>query len=205
MTQYENCFQRDFEPRQTPDDFVTNAVRTESRIDSVVVNKQLLTHVIQAIVQLSEVLDQIKKNVFYKKPMNVIAIRDALASAKEHCISTDYLNIGGPTNNETTLAVNPRLFHCIIGLATETDELLEAMNLDSPDFDRVNILEELGDQAWYQAIGIDTLEASFEKDVLDRVISKLRARYPNKFNSEQAINRDLVKEREVLEGNKQNP
>jgi hypothetical protein len=63
----------------------------------------------------------------------------------------------------------------------------------------VNLLEEFGDLAWYQAIGIDEAGGSLDK-VLDRVIAKLRARYPEKFTSENAINRDLVKERAILEG-----
>lgn len=37
---------------------------------------------------------------------------------------------------------------------------------------------------------------------LARNIEKLRARYPEKFNSSNAINRDLKKERKILEGKK---
>lgn len=36
-------------------------------------------------------------------------------------------------------------------------------------------------------------------DILDKNISKLKARYGNKFNSDKAINRDLSKERQILE------
>ncbi len=35
---------------------------------------------------------------------------------------------------------------------------------------------------------------------MDRVIAKLRARYPKAFNLEEAINRDLEEERRILEG-----
>lgn len=38
------------------------------------------------------------------------------------------------------------------------------------------------------------------KDVYQRNIDKLRARYGEKFSSEKAINRDLDKERKILEG-----
>jgi len=39
------------------------------------------------------------------------------------------------------------------------------------------------------------------KGSFDINISKLKARYGDKFTSERAINRDLEKERKILEGN----
>ena len=41
-------------------------------------------------------------------------------------------------------------------------------------------------------------------DVLDRNIEKLRVRFPEKFTTEKALNRDLVTERRILEGNLDN-
>lgn len=187
----------------TPNEFVTNAVRTESRIEIIQANEAFLNDLLDGITALSGILDQIKKNVFYGKKFDEIKVSTALQSTAMYVGRMKYSIITGevhPLERKKDLQVNPRIFHAIVGLATETAELLEAMSLDTPEFDRVNILEELGDQTWYQAIAIDELQASFEEDVLDRVIAKLRARFPNKFNSEDAINRDLVKERKVLEG-----
>lgn len=193
----------------TPNEFVPNAIRTESKVEVIKANEFILNDVIDAIVNLSEVLDQIKKNAFYGKKFdeNKIAVslhtatwciervqRERIAHLLEKD-TPDYL-----IEQKQDLKVNPRLFHAIIGIATESSELLEALRLDTSEFDRINILEELGDLNWYQAIAVDELHASFEEDVLDRVIAKLRARYPEKFTSENAINRDLVKERQVLEG-----
>lgn len=50
---------------------------------------------------------------------------------------------------------NPRLLHAIIGLCTESSELITS------DSDQ-NTFEELGDICWYLALGFDALGASFE-------------------------------------------
>lgn len=39
------------------------------------------------------------------------------------------------------------------------------------------------------------------EEAMERNIAKLRARYPEKFDTEKAINRDLKTERKILEGN----
>ncbi len=192
----------------TPNEFVPNAIRTESKVEVIQANEFILNDTIDAVVALSEILDQIKKNSFYGKKFDEIKISTALNSASFFInraqlnlrLSDDSLDCGS-LNHKDDLKVNPRLFHAIIGIATESAELLEAMKLDTKEFDRVNILEELGDLNWYEAIAVDELNADMEVDVLDRVIAKLRARYPDKFTSENAINRDLVKERQVLEQN----
>jgi hypothetical protein len=77
---------------------------------------------------------------------------------------------------------------------------MEAMQtaLDVGQWDVVNIKEELGDQEWYKAILVDAIGANMEA-IQDRVIEKLRARYPEKYTDEAAINRDLVTERAILE------
>jgi NTP pyrophosphatase (non-canonical NTP hydrolase) len=191
--------------KMTPNEFVPNAIRTESRVESIIANERILKQTINGIVALSEILDQIKKNAFYGKPFDVSKLHTAIRDAKyavediENKTMQKYASFPMP-HTQRKLDVNPRLFHAIIGVATESAELLEALNLESNDFDRINILEEFGDLNWYQAIAVDELNANLETDVLDRVIAKLRARYPEKFTSENAINRDLVKERNVLEG-----
>jgi hypothetical protein len=67
------------------------------------------------------------------------------------------------------------------------------------DLDNVNLQEEIGDLNWYEAILIDALGADWD-DIREKNIAKLKARYPNKFDREDAVNRNLKKEREILEG-----
>ena len=57
---------------------------------------------------------------------------------------------------------------------------------------------------WYLAILVDELGTSFEE--LGYInIKKLSSRYPEKFTSENALNIDLDKERDILEQNPEVP
>lgn len=98
--------------------------------------------------------------------------------------------------------VTPDLLHGAIGLATEAGELLDAVKralFYGGSLDRTNLVEELGDLEWYMAVIREALEV--EQSEVQRInIEKLRARYPEKFTSDDALNRDLEQERSVLEG-----
>jgi len=94
-----------------------------------------------------------------------------------------------------------RLLHCALGLQTEaaefSDQLKKHIFYGKP-LDTTNLKEELGDIMWYMAIAMDILDTTFSQEQ-KRVISKLKVRYPSKFTQEQAEDRNLKKEREVLE------
>lgn len=177
--------------------YIKDATRTESLIDEVEVDPNLLAGVLQIFIASGNMLDQIKKNVFYDKPfddeelkaefINIIASLDQIKPA----IAGESLK--GPVN------IDPRVFHSVVGIATESTELLEALSeAFGGELDPFNVLEEFGDLNWYQAIGIDALGGDFG-NILNTNIEKLRARYPEKFSNESAVNRDLGKEREILE------
>lgn len=52
-----------------------------------------------------------------------------------------------------------RLFHAILGIATEVNELYDAIEHKPEEmWDNVNILEELSDKFWYLAIAFDDLK-----------------------------------------------
>jgi len=86
--------------------------------------------------------------------------------------------------------------HGVLGIASESSELIQCL-VDSK-FDPVNLKEELGDILWYIAILCNVVGCSIE-DLMELNINKLKARYPDKFTSENAINRDLEAERNILE------
>lgn len=97
-----------------------------------------------------------------------------------------------------------RLLHAVIGKVTEAAEALD--NLKKHIFygkpiDEVNLIEEQGDGHWYDAILYDALGADPE-ETLQKNIAKLMVRYPHKFESEQALTRDLGAERKTLEETK---
>jgi NTP pyrophosphatase (non-canonical NTP hydrolase) len=94
-----------------------------------------------------------------------------------------------------------RLLHAGIGLSTESGEFLDALKKHifyGKELDKVNLAEEMGDLFWYMAIVADELGFEFE-EVMERNITKLKARYGEKFSEEKAEKRDLDTEREILE------
>lgn len=94
-----------------------------------------------------------------------------------------------------------RVLHAILGILTEGQELLDGFmrGLLEENVDKVNLSEEVADVAWYKAILMDAIGEDWERS-LEKNIEKLKARYGEKFSEEKAIDRDLVKEREILEG-----
>lgn len=93
------------------------------------------------------------------------------------------------------------LLHAAIGMQTEAAEFSDMLKKNffyGKALDVVNLREELGDQLWYIAMALRALDTTFE-EVMERNIAKLKARYPDKFTEELAENRDLKKEREILE------
>lgn len=173
--------------------YVQDAIRTESRIEKVTTNPDLLIQALRIFIASGNILDLIKKNVFYGKPIPSEVISDyhdeiyaAVMTVVEH--------------REEDINIDPRVFHALVGIATESTELMEALSkaIKSNEIDFINILEEFGDINWYQAIGIDSMDGDFNK-ILNTNIEKLRKRFPEKFTSEQAIVRNLEEERNTLE------
>jgi NTP pyrophosphatase (non-canonical NTP hydrolase) len=95
-----------------------------------------------------------------------------------------------------------RLNHAQQGLITEVGEFTDALKRYmhyASNLDGTNMVEELGDILWYVALAANALGFDLG-DIMEKNIAKLRARYPEKFKEFDATNRDLVKERQVLEG-----
>ena len=168
--------------------YIEDALRTES-IDGAaqrLTNKPVLIHGLKTFTEMAEdQVDNIKKYIYYGK--------------KSHTIEA------APNRGQQQLVnvseENLRLLHAGLGFLTEAAEFLlpviESIRLGIP-VDKVNLKEELGDLQWYQAIGCDVLETTFEEEQA-RNIAKLKLRYPDKFTEDKAINRDIEAERKILE------
>jgi NTP pyrophosphatase (non-canonical NTP hydrolase) len=176
------------------------ALVTESRIEKVQANRIGLLALLSLSIATTEIMDQVKKSVFYGRPINADVVTKRLAEIQSMTGIIQDADI--PNADKETIDVDPRLFHGIIGKFTEVGEMLEAMEehiaTGSP-LDVVNLREELGDDSWYNAIICDATGIRME-DTLSLVIDKLRARYGDKFDAYLANHRDLVTERQILEG-----
>ena len=92
--------------------------------------------------------------------------------------------------------------HMVLGMQTEVAEIADVYKKSiayKKPLDYVNIKEELGDAMWYIA-NLCNMHGWDLRDILDTNIAKLEARYPEKFTEEQALNRNLSVERQILEG-----
>jgi NTP pyrophosphatase (non-canonical NTP hydrolase) len=109
----------------------------------------------------------------------------------------DYSDIRARMGDE----FNARLTHYLLGVGTEAGELQDALKkhlIYGKELDRANLIEEIGDLSWYVARTLELLGSSFE-EAMNKNIAKLRARYGDKFTEYAALNRDLDREREILE------
>lgn len=96
---------------------------------------------------------------------------------------------------------NHRIEHAIDGCVTEAGELQDALKKAKyygKPLDIVNLKEEAGDVLWYLAILFDEIGTDFETE-MERVINKLKTRFPEKFTEQNAFERNLDAERKVLE------
>ena len=105
------------------------------------------------------------------------------------------------TESLTYNPIDPRIDHAITGLVTESSEMADAIKkakFYGKELDVTNLKEESGDILWYLALLFDAIGTTFEAEQ-ERVINKLKVRYPDKFTKAEALERDLTSEREVLE------
>lgn len=143
-------------------------------------------------IEALERLDVIKKALFYGKDPD-FQLRRNMA----------FRNCNGIDNWFETDSIGQVTIHGIIGAATESGEMLEALYktiFNGKKFDVVNLKEEIGDSQWYHAILAVMYGFTFE-EVQTTNIAKLRKRYPDKFTSFDAINRNIDAERDLLELN----
>lgn len=190
------------------EEYIKLATTTESRLEHVKVNPDLIVNLLYIFNASGSMLDQVKKHVFYGKEYNVDEFSVAFSSIVSALKALTLVRINGTEEEmgeEIHAQIDPRLFHAILGIATESTEMCEALYsvLIGKEIDLVNLREENGDLNWYQAIFYDTMKELGYKgtwdDDLEKNIAKLKARYPDKFCSDKAINRDLDKERKILE------
>lgn len=94
------------------------------------------------------------------------------------------------------------VIHMIVGVATEGGEMVEALRRvigTDNRFDLVNLKEESGDIMWYLANLFNAIDTTFEEVGGDNN-GKLRVRFPDKFTTDNANNRNVLAERRALEG-----
>lgn len=112
---------------------------------------------------------------FYRNPDAVLSV---------------YVTLGAITNPEDNLS-SVRLLEGLIGLngeAGEAMDILKKVLFQGHKLDREHVALELGDIAWYLALAADAIGYDLET-IFQKNIDKLKARYPDGFETEKSQNR----------------
>ncbi|MDY7537547.1 hypothetical protein RGU72_04680 [Undibacterium sp. 5I1] len=200
-------------------DYIKNATATESVPASIEIDQVMLHASLTLMIKAAELGDLIKRKIYYGKAFDQAKLKENLSyvTSVANFISEGQeagVDFNTPKTQEEARQglpaelrgislnnINPRLLHAAIGCFTESGELLDSVikQYETGVIDLVNFKEEVGDLQWYQAIGCSEIGADLD-ELRDVNIAKLKARYPNKFSNEAALNRDTSVEREILNG-----
>jgi len=183
------------------DQFTPLAIRTESVIPPIKLNPVVFDSVVDACVIVGNLADFIKKNAAYNKPIDIAKWNELVARLSAILPFIEELTAESFVSNDT-IDINTRLFHGIFGMFTESTELMEALQIakEEKSWDGVNLAEECADLSWYQVLVMDEIKISMSS-ALEACIEKLKARFPQKYSDESAINRNVTTERSILERN----
>lgn len=205
-------------------DYQAAAIRTESVPARLDINELGFHAMMTVMIAASDIADLVKRKLYYGKDIPHADLTDKLNAAGTMCAhlatQAEYepgkinARLSGAERDERDELVelpeeikgmdldnlNIRLLHASLGMFSESGEQLKALlaQYETGVLDKVNMLEETGDCMWYEAIACDELGADMDA-VRDQNIAKLRARFPTKFTTEAALNRDLDGERAILE------
>lgn len=178
-------------------EYCLGAVRTEAPVTEELTGR-ITPGAVSAVIELlgdavsgGKDLDALKKYIFYGKETSDLLIDE----------SVSVLDLPSGALERLRQPEIVRILHGVLGLVTEVAEmagpLLEHVQSGKP-IDHVNLGEELGDLFWYMAILASAIGDNFPA-IKARNNAKLRFRFPAKFEEAQAVTRDLVGERNVLE------
>lgn len=191
--------------------FTEAAKKTESVPEVLRVNETFLINILEAHIATGKILDQIKKHAFYGSKYNLEKYKTTIESNIQS-LNTSISNIPPSYIKEPNfmgddiIPNNERIIHALLGIATESTELCEALHkyITTGVIDVANVGEEIGDMNYYASIFCDAAPIDFEQ-TFHTVIAKLEARYKGKFTKEAAENRNIDVERNILERGINNP
>ncbi len=116
--------------------------------------------------------------------------------------NTDLTSYNVPAERAADVAEG---IHYAMGICTEAGEVMDIFKKNmmyGKPVDELNLKEELGDLLWYIS-GFCRHYGFAIEELMEMNINKLKARYPEKFTEEKALNRDLDAEKVALTGVKQ--
>ena len=194
-------------------EYIELASRTYPDLGSSVLN---MFHMQSGIItEIGEAIDPIKKHIAYNKPLDMVNVGEEIADACWYIanrarvlVPKEFLNIvlDNDVEYQENLKSWKETFSSYFKDKSEIEKLISActlMYLCAPtkdaDLTECSIEDGLGVPQFIILHGIsEELGLDFFQ-ILTNNIAKLKVRYPDKFNNESAINRDLDAERTELE------
>jgi hypothetical protein len=189
--------------------FSEYALRTESILPpDTKVDLRLLKAALLLAINTGKILNIIKKQMFYSYQLKdndrenlsewITTIQYGLYPLQEFAKR----NNPAPYNPSETTTADLRLIHATIGKITEPAEFAETTLkvIETGEFTdemRLNLMEEVGDGWWYDAVVMHRFGFTF-KEIATRVINKLIARFGGKFSTDKANTRDATAEMAAL-------
>ena len=197
--------------------YIEDCLRTESPYTFTTTNElvspRLLHGVIGLVTETGELLDAIKKSLFYSKPLDKTNLIEELGDLlwyislilKDCDITYDsVMKVKYCTRRNEMVNHNIDYYLTrIIKLDLTVKDLLDLITPESFYFGNKNeLVSDIEIELRYILCAIYDLAIALDttiEQVMTININKLKLRYPDKFNSDQAINRDVDSERELLE------
>lgn len=96
------------------------------------------------------------------------------------------------TTLNPTLSKKDVLINGVMGLCGESGEAIDIVKKhlhQGHELDKEKLLKELGDIAWYLAETAYALDVPLDQ-ILEQNIAKLKARYPEGFDTERSVHRE---------------
>lgn len=159
------------------------------------------------ITEFGEFVDPLKRHIFYGKELDIVNLKEELGDMmwylaipiRHFCLEdTNFIDnfiieeyyLYNHINDEINIS------DIICSLNEDTNSIIQTLYYTPHYISSNNELTNLISNIY----GIcDYFKIDFE-DMLDSNINKLKARFPEKFTEYHALNRDLIKERNILEG-----
>lgn len=185
------------------DEYQAQALRSETPLQRVFTDANLLRYSLIAAEAMGDYIDQIKKVVVYGKEIDYTVLRAKLRTLDlAVCDLSAHTAVRGDAPSD--VAVHPRLLHAALGLYGESGEIFAALlhQMNGEALDVKNLEEEIGDVSWYVALYMDamhTLGAVSMVSIWAMNIAKLKARFPAKFSLAASDGRNVEREREAME------
>ena len=165
------------------------AKRTLAKLETPMQN---IEHMASGIItELAEIMDIYKKNLAYKKALDINHVKEEIGDllwyvANLHTLADKEFNLEQKLNIEKIDSKIELIW-----------KVIKTIQIDLFDLEKIN-------QPIIQLLANLEISEQEVMNIMQTNIDKLKVRYPEKFTEENAINRDLDKENKILNKNENN-